>query len=203
MRRGEYDCAYTKCDCIQHRQHPRTTAMSGAARRWTEGRRNQLRCQTMNGVRCDAIVAVVCYVFPETAAKSPTAELVTWREQIEIKRRRIDPDQQLCCRDKRSQTQFLEANERDYRAGRASGAGNVLAGREGRKTSGRMHVSSLLRIASETDDWDCIPILRRRFPDNFREIGPRFDSFLCEDFNPRPQILRRPRIRTRCPRTSI
>ena len=203
MRRGEYDCAYTKCDCIQHRQHPRTTAMSGAARRRTEGRRNQLRCETKNGVRCDAIVAVVCYVFPETAAKSPTAELVTWREQNEIKRRRTGPDQQLCCRDKRSQTQFLEANKRDHRAGRASSAGNVLVGPGGRKTSGRMRVSSLLRIASETSHCNCIPILRRRFPDNFREICPRFDNSVCEDFNPRPRILRRPRIRCRRSRTSI
>ncbi len=157
----------------------------------------------MNGVSCDAIVAVVCYVFPETAAKSPTAELVTWREQIEIKRRRIDPDQQLCCRDKRSQTQFLEASERDYTAGRASGAGNVLAGPWGRKTSGRMHVSALLRIASEIDDSNCIPSLRQCFADRFREICPRFDKFVCEDFNPRPHVLRPPHIRMRHPRTSI
>ena len=177
--------------------------MSGAARGDTAGRRINFGVKPQTASGATRSWRSCATSSRETAAKSPTAALVTRREQTEIKRRRIGPDQQLCCRDKRSQTQFLEASKRDYTAGWASSAGNVLAGPEGRKTSRRMCVSSLLRIASAMDSPDCIPNFHRRFLGCFHKRCARFRNFVCDDYNPRPQILRHPRIREQRPRTSI
>jgi hypothetical protein len=67
----------------------------------------------INGSEQPTIMLFACTVFPETAATSPTAALATQYKNVEMTRRTSGPDQQLCLRDNRSQTQFSGAGTRD------------------------------------------------------------------------------------------